>query len=206
MRRAFSLAILMAAVLAGASQPARAWLIYPDRDRPERLIVEIERGYGDVLTLSSFPPPFNSALQMVQGPDRFSFRWSYDRKAQGLAFLRVDGDGRGAMEFRFIDRDFDADGRLGAAVVLVGKDGTPLHTFYARSDLKRRTGPRGSGAFSAVRLDLARPPAWWRDVDRMAFFFMTYHPIQKLDQEGVWRAMRNAVERFTKGEGSEQRG
>lgn len=206
MRRAFTWAVSMAAVLAAASQPASAWLIYPDRDRPERLIVEIERGYGDVLALSSFPPPFNTVLQTLQGPDSFSFRWSYDRRAQGLAFLRVDDKGRGAMEFRFIDRDFASGGRLGAAVVLIGKDGTPLHTFYARSDVKRRAGPRGSGAFSAVRLAVARPVSWWRDVDRMAFFFMTYHPIQKLDQEGVWRAMRNAVERLTKGEGSEQRG
>lgn len=201
------LAVLVGSTLAACwPVPAFAWLVYPDRDRPERIIVEIERSYGDVLALASLPAPFDTAFQSAQGPDRFSFRWRYDRDAQGLAFLRVDETGNGAMEFRFADRRFSPGGRLGAAVVLVGNDGQPLHTFYARSEVNPRPGPRGSGIYSAVRLDLSRPPGWWRGVDRMAFFYMSYDPSQKLTEEGVWRAMRRAVERFTRGYGSAQRG
>ena len=204
MRRVLPLCLTL--VLVSLASPAWSWLLYPDRERPERLIVEIEKSYGDAVTLRRLPPPYDKAQQEAQGPDALSFRWRYDRQAQGLAFLHVDSAGRGAMEFRFADRNFTAGGRLGAAVVLVGRDGNAMHTFYVRSELNPRPGPRGSGGYSAASLELSRPPAWWRDVDQMIFFFMSYHPIQKLDQEGVWRAMRNAVERITQGKGTSQRG
>lgn len=204
MRRVLPLCLALA--FAAPASPSLAWLLYPDRERPERLIVEIERSFGDAVPLRRLPSPFDTALQEEQGPDALSFRWRYDRQAQGLAFLRVDSEGRGALELRFADRNFTPGGRLGAAVVLAGKDGEAMHTFYVRSVRNPRPGPRGSGGFSAARLELSRPPAWWREVDEMIFFFMIYHPIQKLDQEGMWRAMRNAVERITDGKGTSQRG
>ena len=51
-----------------------------------------------------------------------------------------------------------------------------------------------------------REPQWWRQVSGITFFYMTYHPIQDLDDDGVWAAMRRAVRHVTKGKGTEQRG
>ena len=191
----------IAATMAG--QPAGAWLIYPDRDDPSRMIVEIEKPYGDLVPFASLPGRFDTAVQTVQGPETLSYRWRYREAADGMAFLRVDEDGTGTIEFEFRARELVDGQRLGAAAVLVAGDGTPLHTFYARTG----TGSFGNEAKThRVELSIDRPPDWWRRVTGIAFFYMIYHPLQKLDDDGVWQAMRRAVGHFTKGQGTEQRG
>ena len=76
------------AAMAGGQ--AGAWLLYPGHDDPARMIVEVERPYGDFVAFGSLPPPFNTAFQTMQGPKTFSYRWRYGRVAQGMAFLNVD--------------------------------------------------------------------------------------------------------------------
>lgn len=188
-----------------AAEPAAAWLLYPDRDNPGHMIVEVEKAAGDLVPLRSLPPPFNTIVQSVQGPGAFTFRWRYGKDAEGTAFLRVDEDGRGTIQFDFSARDGLGDRSFGAAAVLVSDAGMPLHTFYARADLKDGAFGR-DGLRHHVRLDVERPPAWWRKVVAINFFSMTYYPMQKLDDEGVWRAMRQAVGNFSKGRGTDQRG
>ena len=129
--------LLHAMALAAAvtfSGPAGAWLIYPDRDDPDRLIVEIERPYGDRVPFGSLPPPFNRLVRGRAGAQSLVFRWPYEREAIGSAFLDVDQSGVGHIAFEFVARKLVDGQRLGAAAVLVAKDGTPLHTFYARAD------------------------------------------------------------------------
>ncbi len=128
----FAPATMLAAAIT-ASGPADAWLVYPDRDDPARVIVEIERPYGDVVPFANLPPPFN-VMHSGDGPASLLFRWPYEREAIGSAFLDVGEDGQGAIEFEFVARKLIDGQRLGAAAVLVAKDGTPLHTFYARAD------------------------------------------------------------------------
>jgi hypothetical protein len=185
-----------------AGQPAGAWLIYPERDDPARMIVEIERPYGDLVPFAALPGQFGTPVQTTQGPETLSYRWRYGRIAEGMAFLRVNEDGAGAIEFEFRAREPIEGQRLGAAAVLVAGDGTPLHSLYARTD----TGSFGDAATHRVVLAIDRPPDWWRRVTGIAFFYMIYHPLQKLDDEGIWRAMRQAVGHFTRGQGTEQRG
>lgn len=203
--RSMPLSALAAVAIFVATEPAAAWLLYPDRDNPRHMIVEVEKATGDLVPLRSLPPPFNTIAQSAQGPDAFTFRWRYGKEAEGSAFLRVDEDGQGTIQF-----DFSAGAELdersfGAAAVLVSDDGVPLHTFYARADLKDGAFGR-DGPHHRVRLDVDRPPAWWRKVGAINFFSMTYYPLQKLDDEGKWRAMRQAVGNFSKGQGTEQRG
>jgi hypothetical protein len=197
-------AIALAAALI-ASSPAGAWLLYPDRDDPARLVVEIERPYGDVVPFGSLPPPFNMLVRGKAGSQSLLFRWPYGREAIGSASLTVDETGLGSIEFEFVARQLVDGQRLGAAAVLVGKDGTPLHTFYARADTLGGVFDDGT-KFHSVRLVIERPLEWWRKVDSIVFFNMSYHPIQKLDDQGVWAAMQRAVWHYTKGQGTEQRG
>jgi hypothetical protein len=197
-------AMVLAAALT-ASRPAGAWLVYPDRDDPDRMVVEIERPYGDVIPFANLPPPFNKVIRSGEGPASLLFRWPYQREAVGSAFLDVDEDGQGHIEFEFFARQLVDGQRLGAAAVLVAGDGTPLHTFYARADTLGGVFDDGT-KFHRVRLAVERPPQWWRKVDAIVFFNMSYHPIQKLDDDGVWAAMQRAVWHFTKGQGTEQRG
>ena len=200
--------LLQAMVLAAAitaSGPAGAWLVYPDRDDPARVIVEIEQPYGDVVPFADLPPPFNRVAHGGEGPASLLFRWAYKREAIGSAFLDVGEDGQGHIEFEFVARKLIDGQRLGAAAVLVASDGTPLHTFYARADTLGGLFDDGT-KFHRVRLDLERKPEWWGKVDAIVFFNMSYHPIQKLDDAGVWAAMQRAVWHFTKGQGTEQRG
>lgn len=187
------------------TEPAGAWLLYPDRADPRHMIVEVERATGDLVPLAALPPPFSTVMGNSGGPGKLTFRWRYGRDAEGAGELLVDDDGRGEMRFDFAARPELDDRRFGAAAVLVGKQGTPLHTFYARADLSRGTFFNSTLRHS-VALAIARPLDWWRGVEAIAFFSMTYYPLQKLDDEGVWRAMRRAVGRFSKGQGSEQRG
>ncbi len=199
------LSALAAVAVFVATEPAAAWLLYPDRDNPHHMIVEVEKATGDLVPLRSLPPPFNTVIQSMQGPDAFTFRWRYGKEAEGSAFLRVDEDGQGTIQFDFSARDELDERRFGAAAVLVSEDGMPLHTFYARADLKDGTFGR-DGLHHRVSLDVERPPLWWRKVAAINFFSMTYYPLQKLDDEGIWRAMRQAVGNFSKGRGTEQRG
>lgn len=185
--------------------PAGAWLLYPDKDDPRHMIVEVERSTGDLVPLAALPPPLGTVTGSSGGPGKLTFRWRYGREAEGAGELLVDGHGRGEMRFDFAARPELDDRRFGAAAVLVGKQGIPLHTFYARADLSRGLFPDHTLRHS-VTLRVARPLAWWKGVEAIAFFNMTYYPLQKLDDEAVWRAMRRAVGRFSKGQGSEQRG
>lgn len=189
-----------------AAVPASAFTIFPDRDNPRALIVLVERPYGDQIAFRALPKPYDSVVNSVQGPDTLSFRWKYAREPQeGMAFLVVDEGGRGTMQFEFWG-DHLADGdTLAAAAVLVDARGKPMHTFYAKADF----GVPGSGGVQARRrVDLAldRPAEWWREVAGVTFFYMKYFSVQRPDEEGVWRAMRRAVERLSKAEGTSQRG
>ena len=108
--------LLHAMALAAAvtvSGPAGAWLIYPDRDDPDRMIVEIERPYGDRVPFGSLPPPFNRLVRGQAGPQSLLFRWPYEREAIGSAFLDVDQSGRGHIAFEFVARKLVDGQRLG---------------------------------------------------------------------------------------------
>ena len=198
MRRNLICAFVLAVV--GVASDASAWLLYPDNERPERIIVEIERSFGETVPLKALPPPFDTILQEEQGPDRLSFRWRYGPQAQGMAFVRVDGEGDGAVTFEFAaDRALEGE-RFGGAVVLVDRNGRALHSFYARAD---PTADQQAGDRLSATIELSRPPSWWRHVDGLTVFFMTYHPLQKLDGDEAWAAMRTAVHRLTDGQGGE---
>ena len=203
MRRLAMTVAALIPVLIPAAQ-SHAYMVYPDRKNPQNLILLIERGTGDLVKFASLPPPFNVARQSAQGPDRFSFRWRYAPGQFGLAYLNVDERGQGVLTVEFINaRMVDGDS-FGAAAVLVSKDGRPLHTFYARADVR-------DGAFEGetdkqrTRLAIKRPLDWWRDVGAISFFYMKYAKYQRLDDAAIWRAMRSVVRIFPKGEGSEQR-
>ncbi|WP_274628084.1 hypothetical protein [Arvimicrobium flavum] len=203
--RRFALHTLLAAVTVFAGGPAAAWRIYPPDDRPDELIVELDWAVAETVPLKSLPGPFDRALRDAAVAQKLSYRWRYDKDAEGRAALVVDAAGRAAIRFDFAARE-PLDGlRYGAAVVLMGSDSQPLHTFYARADTMA---PEAHSRYlqRSVTLDLARAPAWWRDVSAIAFFRMSYHPSQKLDDREVWDAMRRAVWHLTKGRGSEQRG
>jgi hypothetical protein len=205
MRRSAFIILVAAALLAGGGGHVQAWFAYPPDDRPDRLIVEIDGQVADVVPLSSLPEPFDAALGDRRVAERLSYRWRYGETAQGRAMLIVDEAGRGDLRFEFAAREPVEGVRYGAAMVLLGPDEKPLHTFYARADPMRKD----SGAPFArhrARFELVRPPDWWRGVEAIAFFRMTYHPSQKVDGLETWRAMRRAVWRLTKGEGTEQRG
>ena len=204
MRRIHMQAFALAAVLA-AGTPADAWLIYTDRDDPSQWVVEIEKPYGDLVVLRSLPQPFDTLVRARQASEPLLYRWGYAREAIGSAILAVDEAGRARIEFEFIARELIDGLRLGAAAVLVGKDGRLLHTFYARADSSGSVFEDGT-KYHRVRLAVDRPPEWWEQVEAIAFFYMSYHPLRKLDDEGVWAAMRRAVGNFSKGQGTEQRG
>lgn len=204
MRRKPFRALMLAAAMT-VCRPAAAWLIYPDRDAPARTVVEIERPYGDLVAFATLPHPFDRIVRPAGGPKPLLFRWRYSREAVGSAVLEVGAEGRGKIEFEFLARELIDGQRLGAAAVLVARNGTPLHTFYARADTMGGVFDDGTRVFR-VSLTVERPPGWWADIGAIDFFYMTYHPMQKLDDAGVWAAMRRAVGNFTKGQGTEQRG
>lgn len=196
---------VLAFAIAFRMGPAQAWLLYPDRDDPRHMIVEVERASGDLVRFAALPPPFDKVTGHSEGPDTLTFRWRYGREAAGAGRLLVASDGRAEIRFDFAVRPEQDERRFGAAAVLVGREGVAIHTFFARADLTE-------GAFAgrmlrhSVTLAIERPLDWWREVDGIAFFSMTYYPQQKLDDEAMWRAMQRAVYRFSKGQGTEQRG
>lgn len=205
MRRALMSGLMLAAALMAPGRAA-AWMIYTDRDDPAQWVVEIERAYGDVVKLSQLPQPHRSLIGPARATQPILYRWRYAREAEGLAFLAVDERGQGRIGFEFIIRRPPLDGqRLGAAAVLVGKDGRALHTFYARADTI-------GGAFAGgarhrhISLSAERAPDWWRQVEAIAFFTMRYYPQQELGDAEAWEAMRRAVGPVRRGQGTEQRG
>jgi hypothetical protein len=199
---AFIAAALVLVLLPAAT--AHAYMVYPDRNDPQNLILLIERGTGDVVKLASLPPPFNVALQSAQGPDRFSFRWRYADGQFGLAYLNVDELGRGAFTVEFSNSNIVDGDSFGAAAVLISNGGRPLHTFYARADVGEASF-EGEVDRQRFAMHIERPPEWWLEVGAISFFYMKYAKYQELDDEAMWRAMRSVVEISTKGEGSEQR-
>lgn len=203
MRPLLSIAIL--AVWLADAGPASAYTLVPGEDQPGRIFVLIERDYGDVVPLSALPPPYNSIVQTRQGPEALSFHWRYFRSDEdGLFYIRVDEDGTGIATFGFNDPEPAAGDRLGAAVVLVGRDGNPMHSMLVRADVERDSeGSPGHSHEAEIVLD--REPDWWLKVDALAFLNMKYYEQQAPSDEGVWDAMERAVERFTKGAGTSER-
>ncbi|MBX3576609.1 MAG: hypothetical protein KF723_05335 [Rhizobiaceae bacterium] len=192
-------------MLVPAAVPAFAFMLYPDRDNPDALIVLVERPYGDLVEFRMLPKPYDDPLQSTQGPDSLSYRWQYARAPQqGMAFLTVDEDGLGTMHFEFWGEELADGDTLAAAAVLVDRDGKALHSFYARADHDRSG--FGGAARAQLRLPLDRPPGWWQEVGGIAFFYMKYFAQQRPDDDGVWVSMERAVELFTRGEGTSQRG
>ncbi|HTV70613.1 MAG TPA: hypothetical protein VMF90_18950 [Rhizobiaceae bacterium] len=189
-------------VLLAAMGTASAFMIYPDRDNPDALIVLIEQTYGDLVEFRMLPKPYDTVVQTAQGPDTFSFRWKYAREPQhGMAFLTVDEDGLGVVEFQFWGEGLKDGDTLAAAAVLVDKDAKPLHAFYAKADFVGMSFPDGRDRHQ-VRLFAEHEPDWWSRVDGIAFFYMKYFAQQRPDEAGVWESMERAVLFFTKGAAS----
>jgi hypothetical protein len=184
--------------------PASAYTVIPDRDDPDRLIVLIEKPYGDLVAFGTLPPPFNNVVQTLQGPDRLSFRWRYGRsREEGLSWLHVDEDGKATIHFEFRGGETVGEDTLGAAAVLVDGEGRALHSFYARGDFGRDASTES--VRRRVSMSVERPGDWWRRVEGIAYFHMRYHKQRNLDEGEQWQAMRRAVWRFTSGAGTEQR-
>ena len=175
---AMMVAGLIPVLIPGAQ--SHAYMVYPDRKNPQNLILLIERGTGDLVKFASLPPPFNVARQSAQGPDRFSFRWRYAPGQFGLAYLNVDERGQGVLTIEFTNMGMVDGDSFGAAAVLVSKGGRPLHTFYARADVR-------DGAFEGetdkqrTRLAIKRPLDWWRDVG--AISNLDKHQFAKLGED-----------------------
>lgn len=202
MRLPTALAVFLLPI--AAVWPAAAFTIVPDDDDPGRIVVVIERDYGDVVPLRALPPPYNRIVQDIQGPDGLSFRWRQFRSNErGLAYIHVSPDGEGSMRFEFHGNPLADGDTLGAAAALADAEGKAMHTFLARADVEGDTFA-GGGHLHRVHMEIERPPEWWDRVDAIAFFHMKYYSVQAPDREGVWSAMRRAVERFTKGEGTTQ--
>jgi hypothetical protein len=185
--------------------PASAYTVVPDRDDPDRLIVVIEKPYGDLVSFGTLPPPFNKVVQTLQGPDRLSFRWRYGRSSEeGLSYLHVDEDGKATIHFEFRGGETAGEDTLGAAAVLVDGEGRALHSFYAKAKFPSKAAADGE-KLRRMSLSVERPADWWREVDGIAYFYMRYPKQRNLGEGGEWRAMRRAVWRFTGGVGTEQR-
>jgi hypothetical protein len=203
MRAIVILAALFAAALLWPAT-TRAYIVYPDSKNPDNWIVVIEGATGDSVKFASLPPPFDTIMQTMQGPDRLSFRWFYSREQRGLAYITVDPHGKGTLTVEFSGKSMADGDSFGVAAVLVGKNEKPLHTFYARADVRGSSFVGGADR-RRVQLTLERPPEWWKAVEAISFFYMRYGKYQELDDAEKWDAMRSVVEIFTKGEGTEQR-
>ncbi len=79
---------MLAAVMLSAG-PANAWLLYPDRDDPSLIIVEIEKTTGETVTVSALPVPFASS-----GAKNPVFLWNYERLPAQRRSLRSTPAGR----------------------------------------------------------------------------------------------------------------
>jgi hypothetical protein len=193
-------------VLLAAQGTASAFTIIPADEDPDRIIVVIDRDYGDVVPLRALPPPYGRIVQSIQGPDGLSFRWRYYRSSEeGMYYMHVRPGGSGSAHFEFYGPELAEGDVLGAAAVLVDGEGAPMHTFLARADVTAQGAFSGGGQFHHVRMDLDRPHEWWERVEAIAFFTMKYYSQQRPADDGVWQAMENAVQRLTVGQGGKQR-
>lgn len=184
--------ILTAAAMLWAGEAA-AFMIVPVEEDPDRIIVEIERSYGDRVPLRTLPPPYNHIVQTMQGPKGLSFRWQYFRSSeQGLFYIHVGDDGVGSAHFEFAGSRLADGDTLGAAAVLVDARGRPMHAFLAKADVE---GDRFAGGdnFRRFAIELERPPEWWGAVDALVMFNMKYYAMHRPPGEAVWDAMRRAV-------------
>lgn len=182
---------------------AQAFTIVPAQEDPSRIIVLIDRDYGDVVPVKALPPPFDQLVQTAQGPDTLSFRWRYYRSSEeGMCYVHVRPDGSGSVHFEFYGPELADGDTLGAAAVLVDAEGTAMASFLARADIVGSTFAEG-GAFHHVRMEVGRPLDWWRKVDAIAFFTMKYYRVQSPGDAGIWEAMHTAVRRYTHGAGEE---
>lgn len=198
--------ILTVAALAVTGEVA-AYTIVPFEEDPGRIVVEIERAYGDRVPLRALPPPYRSLVQTRQGVATLSFRWQYFRSSeQGLFYIRVEDDGAGVAHFEFGGPAPGAGDTIGAAAVLVDAAGTALHTFMARADVSEDGGFADGSRFHRVALALRRPVAWWEQVDAIVFLNMKYYRQQRPVGDAVWMAMENAVRRAAGDTGPLQRG
>ncbi|MDQ6436427.1 hypothetical protein RB623_20445 [Mesorhizobium sp. LHD-90] len=184
-----------------AGKPADAWLLYPDREDPQRWIVEVEKPYGDVVPLRLLPLAIDRAAGRPGRQPPLTFRWRYDREAEGSAFFILDESGRGSLQFEFLAREPIDGQRLGAAAVLMKADGAPLQTVFALSDAM----DVASGAQRQRIPLIGRWADGSQEVDAIAFFSMRYYPQQELGEEEVWAAMRRAVGNFAHWRGTAQR-
>ncbi|MGE0500052.1 MAG: hypothetical protein AB7I79_00195 [Rhizobiaceae bacterium] len=179
-----------------ATSPAAAYMIYPDRDDPDEVVVRIEQAYGDLVPFRVLPRPFDRPTEAAQGPGRLTYRWTYPRSPRhGLAFLSVDEDGVGTMQFEFEGSQLSDGDTLAAAAVLVDGKGQALHTFLARALVTGEDRFEG-GARHVLRLAVEQPPHWWRSVDGVAFLYMSYKADRELGDDGILNAMRRAVRHF----------
>jgi hypothetical protein len=153
------------------------------------------------VAISALPVPFASAPESERRNP--VFLWNYERLADAQAFFLLDEWGTGKFQLDFAAREHSQDLRFGAVVVMIGNDDTALHAFYARADLIKGAFADGTHQHQ-IKFSIDRPPHWWESVTKIAFFKMTYYPIQNLDDAAVWQAMHRAVEHITKGRGSEQ--
>jgi hypothetical protein len=185
---------------------AAAYMIVPGDEDPHRIVVEIDRDFGDRVPLRVLPPPYRNIVQSVQGPERLSFRWQYFRSSeQGLFYIHVGEDGSGQARFEFAGPRLADGDTLGAAAVLLDAAGRPMHTFLAKADVEGEAFAGGS-RFHRVALGLERPPEWWRAVDSVVFLNMKYYRQQRPEGEAVWAAMERAVRHAAGGLGTSQRG
>jgi hypothetical protein len=197
--------ILLIAACAQAG-PAAAYMIVPTDEDPQRIVVEIDRDFGDRVPLRVLPAPYQDIVQTRQGPERLSFRWQYFRSSeQGLFYIHVDEAGAGQARFEFAGPRLADGDTLGAAAVLVDAAGQPMHTFLAKADVAGEMF-EGGERFHRVAIGLDRPPEWWRSVDAVIFLNMKYYRQQRPEGDAVWMAMERAVRHAAGGLGTSQRG
>lgn len=185
---------------------AAAYTVVPADDETGRVFVVIERPYGDVVPLRLLPRPYHRLFPGAGGADALVFRWRYwPSRDEGRGHLDISESGEATMHFAFMARRPRAGDTLAAAAVLSGADGRALHTLFARARMSGESVEAGPEQRS-VALRFERRPEWWEKVEAITFFNMTYPAERGFDDDGVWRAMRRAVHRLTRGEGTEQRG
>jgi hypothetical protein len=193
------LLLLSAATLAAA--PAYAWLSYPDRDDPNLTVIEIERATGETIALSALPAPF--AAHPDAGRRELVFFWRYERLAEATASFELDGKGAGTVTLDFSARNPSQDLKFGAVLILMDQNETAHHALYARADLEGGVFA-GGDLTHRVAFSVQAPPDWWKRVANIAFYRMTYYPLQELSDEEVWQAMRRAVARTAIGATEQQ--
>lgn len=200
MRRTLRSAIAAALL---AAQPAFAFMIAPAGEEPGDYVVVIEAALGDHVPLAALPPPYNRLGGPAWPDGGLSFEWRYFRSPErGRAVLVFDEDERAAMAFEFHGEPLADGDTIAAAAALVDARGAPIRTLYAAARVV--DGAFGNGTtLHRSSAPVEEPPQGWEEVAGFTFFAMKYYAIQNLDEDGVARAMRRAVERVTGGGGAE---